>query len=237
MPQLKPKFDINAFLSSQDVQLMTVEEIGAYCLLLFNLPSQRNPGYILNDESLLMRLARMTKKQWIKHKEIILKKFELTEHGWTNKRMLKEINDYRSFIDRQTKNGKLRKKQRKQEAKPKPSLSQASAKPPDNEPEIVLPFNTENFKFWWGKWLQYRADIKKPYKSKLSEQAALQKLSAYTEDVAIKMIKESISNTWQGLFELKENAAKTNPYQNRHKPITTEEILESVKRGNPGSFQ
>jgi uncharacterized protein YdaU (DUF1376 family) len=71
------------------------------------------------------------------------------------------------------------------------------------EDKIVFPFKSENFNFWWDCWIKYRKDIKRPYKSNLSIQAALKNLSNYSEDEACKMIETSIANQWQGIFELK----------------------------------
>jgi hypothetical protein len=70
---------------------------------------------------------------------------------------------------------------------------------------VVVPFESENFKLAWSNWKKYRSQSGKPYKSGISEQAALKKLSMYSEDTAIKMIEESIANCWQGLFEIKQN--------------------------------
>ncbi|HYI76138.1 MAG TPA: GIY-YIG nuclease family protein, partial [Chryseolinea sp.] len=70
--------------------------------------------------------------------------------------------------------------------------------------DIVYPFVTERFINAWSLWLDHRKGLKKPYRSALSQQTALKKLSEYDEDTAIKMINQSIENDWQGLFELKD---------------------------------
>jgi uncharacterized protein YdaU (DUF1376 family) len=73
------------------------------------------------------------------------------------------------------------------------------------EPEnLSFPFASDEFNKAWSKWHSYRQEIKKPYRSKLSEQAALTKLGTFKETVAIQMIENSIENQWQGLFELKD---------------------------------
>jgi len=81
--------------------------------------------------------------------------------------------------------------------------------------EIVYPFDTERFKSAWELWRMYRHEINKPYKSCISEQAALKKLSSFSEDDAIAMLNQSIENSWQGIFELKNNnnANGTNTYK------------------------
>jgi hypothetical protein len=69
--------------------------------------------------------------------------------------------------------------------------------------EIIFPFDSPQFKTSWAAWIEYRRQIKKPYKSDMAIQAVLKKLSEHPEEVAIKMIEESISNQWQGIFEIK----------------------------------
>lgn len=73
--------------------------------------------------------------------------------------------------------------------------------------EIVFPFESEKFRSMWEVWKSYKAkEFKVKYKSEESEQAALKKLSemsANNEDIAIKIIEKSMSNSWQGLFPLK----------------------------------
>lgn len=75
--------------------------------------------------------------------------------------------------------------------------------------KIIFPFDSEAFRTSWGTWLTYRKQIKKPYRSEMSEQAALKNLSKYSEEDAILMIENSIANGWQGLFDVKGNGRKT----------------------------
>lgn len=73
-------------------------------------------------------------------------------------------------------------------------------------PEIILPFDSEVFKNKWELWKDYRKEIKKPIKGVISEQAALKDLSEMAnlnENTAIQIINQSMSKNWQGLFELK----------------------------------
>jgi hypothetical protein len=67
------------------------------------------------------------------------------------------------------------------------------------KPEIFYPFDTDLFRSKWAIWLDYRKEIKKPYKSKKSEQAALKQLSEYNESFAIHLIERSIAGGYQGL--------------------------------------
>jgi len=79
-------------------------------------------------------------------------------------------------------------------------------KKPELEP-VIIPFETVEFRAKWEQWKHYRSEIKKPYRSAMSEQAALKGLAKYPEPVAIEMIETSIANGWQGLFELKNNTS------------------------------
>ena len=81
--------------------------------------------------------------------------------------------------------------------------------------EVELPFDSDNFRAVWDRWLQYRSDIKKPYRSKLSVESALKQLGSVSELSAIKMIEKSISNGWQGLFEIhSDSIEKKTDYKN-----------------------
>lgn len=76
--------------------------------------------------------------------------------------------------------------------------------------EVVMPFESENFVKHWNFWKGYKKEqFNFVYKSVISEQAALNelvKLSGGEEKTAIEIIMQSISNTWKGLFELKNNS-------------------------------
>jgi len=72
---------------------------------------------------------------------------------------------------------------------------------------IIFPFDSENFKKYWDYWKEYKKkEHKFTYKSEISEQAALKKLSELAdgnEDTALKIIEQSIAQGWAGIFELK----------------------------------
>lgn len=60
----------------------------------------------------------------------------------------------------------------------------------------------------FAKWLDYRKQIKKPYKSQMSVHecySRLEKLSGGDISIAEKIVAQSIAQGWQGLFELKGN--------------------------------
>lgn len=82
--------------------------------------------------------------------------------------------------------------------------------------EIVFPFESENFKKWWQIWKDYKKDQHKfIYKSPLTEQATLKELGGLAggnEEIAIKIIEQSISKSWKGLFKLNNNGKGTSNY-------------------------
>ena len=64
------------------------------------------------------------------------------------------------------------------------------------------------------KWLEYRKQIKKPYKSQMTIETCykhLEDLSRGSLDLAEKIVEQSIANQWQGLFELKQGNGNTQP--------------------------
>lgn len=73
--------------------------------------------------------------------------------------------------------------------------------------QLVFPWNTDNFKKSWDRWIRYKKDqYKFIYKSNDSQQAAMDdlfKISKGKESVAIEIINQSIAKSWSGLFELK----------------------------------
>lgn len=73
--------------------------------------------------------------------------------------------------------------------------------------QLTLPWDSEKFKEHWQIWKRYKKEEhKESYKSELTEQAALKKLCALgggSEEIAMEIIEESISNSWKGLFPLK----------------------------------
>ena len=78
--------------------------------------------------------------------------------------------------------------------------------------ELVFPFDSNEFLETWNLWKNYRQEIKKPIKGIISEQSQLQKLSKISngdQQTAIEIINQSISNNWQGLFEIKKQKSNS----------------------------
>ncbi len=83
----------------------------------------------------------------------------------------------------------------------------------EKEIEIVFPFTSDNFLSSWNAWKGYKQlQHKFIFKTKISEQAALKKLSEDSgcdELMAVRIIENSIANGWQGLFKIKEDGKQT----------------------------
>lgn len=75
-----------------------------------------------------------------------------------------------------------------------------------NETEIVLPFLSDEFRRIWIDWKNYRrVEHGFKYKSKISEQTALnklQELSQGRERLATEILNQSVENGWKGFFQL-----------------------------------
>ena len=82
-----------------------------------------------------------------------------------------------------------------------------------NKEKVELPFESYEFKDAWEQFKFYKKkEFKFTYKTKQSERAALKELltlSKGNEDIAIKIINQSLANGWKGLFNLKEDAKGT----------------------------
>ncbi len=98
--------------------------------------------------------------------------------------------------------------------------------------EIVFPFNSENFINMWDLWLVFKKEQHNfTYKSNISKQAALNDLVALSngnEEIAIKIINQSMAKGWQGFFALKKesNAAGINQHR---KPTYAEQQAEALR--------
>jgi hypothetical protein len=65
------------FLSSLDVQVMSISEFGAFCKILFASWIQEMPCFIAHDENTLSRLCGISIDEWKKISPVVLKKFRI----------------------------------------------------------------------------------------------------------------------------------------------------------------
>jgi hypothetical protein len=180
----------------------------------------------------------------------IFAKFKKDDNGlYFNQRVEDEINKRRNFTDsrkanriskktiisstyekhmsphmeNENENENENKDESKNEKKAKPKI------------EITIPWTSAKFIDYWETWKDYKSqDHKFKFKSAGSEQASLNelvKLSDGHEDVAIKIIMQSMAKGWKGFFELKtENngTAKTNQARSSH--ITDQQLHEAFTK-------
>jgi hypothetical protein len=96
--------------------------------------------------------------------------------------------------------------------------------------EIFYPFNSPDFLNAWRTWMDYRKEIKKPYKSKKSEQAALKQLSEFDETFSIKLIERSIAGGYQGLVfdDTKANYLKAHGQATKNAKPNSDRIDQAI---------
>jgi uncharacterized protein YdaU (DUF1376 family) len=75
------------FLSSNSVDAMTTEEVGAYLLLMMRSWSEAPPATLPTDDATLARMARMTPARWAKSKAKVLKPWEIRDDRWVQPRL------------------------------------------------------------------------------------------------------------------------------------------------------
>ena len=116
--------------------------------------------------------------------------------------------------------------------------------------KLIYPFNTENFIKYWELWRGYKKDeFKFTYKTAVSEQAALKKLSEFSnghEEIAIKIIEQSISNGWSALSKClmclcivssqEHIKGLTSDLIEVYKHDSVEDIVEALKAGRQGKY-
>lgn len=79
----------------------------------------------------------------------------------------------------------------------------------------------------WEQWKAYRIAIRKPIKP-ASEQAMRLKLSRYGADQAA-VVQQSISQQWQGLFELKDKKKPDRPTKSPEQKAADDEMFKAAQ--------
>lgn len=97
--------------------------------------------------------------------------------------------------------------------------------------DVIMPFDSPAFADAWELWKKYkRAEFSGfQYKSFISEQGAVKKLSEIAngqEDIAIKIILQSIENRWSGHHPLKQQ----NERREERKTATLDGLAEKLNR-------
>lgn len=65
---------------------------------------------------------------------------------------------------------------------------------------LKLPFESDAFQKKWQEWIEYRKELRVPYKTQKSIQQIFTRLSKFQEAFVIELIEDSISNEWRGLI-------------------------------------
>jgi hypothetical protein len=83
---------------------------------------------------------------------------------------------------------------------------------------VELPFDSDGFRLAWEAWVQHRNEKKKPLTASSVKQQFTE-FATMGEARSIAMIRHSIKNGWQGLFENKDSAVT--PIR---KPLTSDQF-------------
>lgn len=190
-------------------QWMTMEQKGCYMELLI---LQFNTGQFSETQAKQV-LSICFDVAW----PMLKQKFIFENGFYFNERLREEIEKRKKFTQSRRDNA-LNPKTKKNPVKKNKASAKHMQQHMEDENEnkdrnIIYPFNSENFKNAWQIWRDYKfKEFKFKYKSIISEQEALNKVSRISqgiESVALDIIRESIANGWEGLFEPKESNNKS----------------------------
>lgn len=192
------------------IKKLPAEEQAALIMALFDFFEGEEPGELSPAADMLFSVmsARMI-RDGEKYEQIAKVRAEAGKRGGEAK-------------PSKTKQTEANASKRKQtEAKPNKSSVPVPVLVPDKykEKEIkerekpIFP-DDEKLEKAFFDYVQFRKDIKKPFVNRAQVErcaARLTKLSGGNNDKAISIIEQSISNGWQGLFDLKETARSGTP--------------------------
>lgn len=85
------------------------------------------------------------------------------------------------------------------------------------EEKIFKYMENDTFKASFAHYLEMRIKIRKPATERAKEMA-LNEVHRYPLAVAIKMLDQSVMNSWQGIFPLRDNNSTSPPLELRNKP-------------------
>lgn len=92
----------------------------------------------------------------------------------------------------------------------------------NQEQSEIFSFCDSDFLLPLKTWLKYRSEIKKPFKAQKSIEGQydkLKKLSGGNCEIATKIVEQSMTEGWQGLFKLKDEMKAQNNAKPQNKPI------------------
>lgn len=222
-------FYTNDFISG--TQFFTDEQVGKFIRLM---SAQHQHGH-LTDKQVLYICKTLD--------EDIMKKFVRDENNlWYNERLEIEITKRKSFAEsrRNNINKRYEKTVEPIKNKKKPTLVETIVlhKENENENENELKIESE-LSVYIEKFYNFRKEMKKPIlnASKQLFLDKLYKLSFNDEKVAINILKQSIANGWQGIFELKNenNGKQTNSQSKQHPLENIRNLAQTILGSNESS--
>lgn len=219
--------------AARDMAHMNRLERGGYTDIII---SQRKFGR-LTIEQIKKILGRDFEEIWPSIELVMVEEEGKFFIEWVENSLIKMRLESKCNSENGSKGGRPRKNPIESETKPKQNRSKSEKKPIEdgNEYEIedeiesfgksenllpkirdgehvILPFESEAFTNSWDLWKKYRlSEHRFRYKSPMTEQAALKRLSDisdHSEKEAIEIIKYSISQGYKGLY--KENRLSLN---------------------------
>lgn len=213
------------YLSDAVVEMMSLQQQGAYMRLLCHAWRSTSVGRLFNNDAQLALLARMTPQQWEEDKGPILAAFRLDADGWfTQKRLVAEFEKQEVFRKQRVKAGKNSAKKRATSVersfnetptkksfpveRKANSISSSSSSSSDKKNNTPLPPKTPGeldvpaFHAAWARWLTHRRETGKPVRAMACE-AQIAKCRAMGAVRAVAMIEHSIAGGYQGLYEPK----------------------------------
>lgn len=199
------------WLSSQRVQMMTLEEEGAYIRLLLScwqhgsIPASAEMCARLIGKGASTTLATVVQAMFQPHPEdgskMVHDRLEKERQKQAEWRLKSSEGGKKSAEKRANSPSKSKGGSRvvQPPCQPKPNSSSSSSSSNSTE-ELTLPFPSPEFKQSWEKWTRYRKEIKKPLTASMQESQLLH-LKAKGERTAIATIEHTITMGWQGLRE------------------------------------
>jgi uncharacterized protein YdaU (DUF1376 family) len=179
---------------------MTNEEVGMYIRLLC---LQHQKGKLTDKDMLSICKAYV---------EDVYEKFDKIDGCYVNKRMYEESERRSRYTESRRSNAKIKHMSKHMvEHMPKHMETETET---INENKIELEYPNNEYKRIWKGWIEYKKiEHKQKFKSEKTEQTAINNLVEISNgdwQLAEKIVNNSISNRYKGLFPISENKSNFN---------------------------